>query len=263
VLKKRLIFILFYMDGYFYLSRNFVLQKVGDASWLIDKFKFTKIGDYVDELVIYDVSRTRDVSSDSLSLELSCSVLMSQLFVPLTIGGGIATIDDAQRYFEIGADKIAINTALTNGQLISDCVTTFGSQAVVASVDVKRSDDSVIAYTHNGQVKHAKLREYLDYIVSLNVGEICINSIDQDGTGMGFDLALLSHFPRIPVPVILTGGAGKPEHFVEALSHTSIAAVATGNLFNFIGNGFQLAREKLSEELTNVRRIKASRHENF
>lgn len=244
------------MDGYFYLSRNFALQKVGDAKWLIDKFKFSNIGDYIDELVIYDVTRDRDSIGSLVLLEQALDVLMAQLFLPLTIGGGIKTIEQATRCFEIGADKIAVNTGLSDASnFVRECVLKHGSQAVVASVDVKRKNGGYVSFIQNGELEYLKLEEYISSIIELNVGEICINSIDHDGTGTGLDLAILEVLPKIPMPLILSGGAGKPEHFAAALKFESVSAVATGNLFNFIGSGFSDAREYLCMNLSNVRTL--------
>ncbi len=242
------------MEGYFYLSRNFTLQKVGDANWLIEKFKFSSIGDYIDELIIYDVTRDRNSKKDLILLEKSVDKLMSQLFTPLTIGGGIKTLEQAARCFEIGADKISLNTCLSNkDDFVKECVSRYGSQAVLASVDVKKNNIGYVSFIQNGAFEHLKLYDYISNIVRLNVGEICLNSIDQDGTGTGLDLAMLEEIPKIPMPLIISGGAGKPEHFIAALSKDSVSAVATGNLFNFIGSGFLDAREYLSSHLTNVR----------
>jgi len=256
MLKKRLIFVLFFMEGNFYLSRNFVLQKVGDTNWLIDKFKFSCIGDYIDELIIYDVTRDRNSARDLILLEESLKKLMSQLFLPLTIGGGIKTIEQAASCFKIGADKIALNTTLVSEvDFVKECVRRYGSQAVLASVDTKRSSEGYVSFIRNGEREHLSLTDHISAIVQLNVGEICINSIDQDGTGTGLDLDLLEVIPKIPMPLIISGGAGKPEHFAAALRIDSVSAVATGNLFNFIGSGFSDARVYLSSHLSNVRQL--------
>ena len=255
MLKKRLIFILFFQDGYFHLSRNFTLQKVGDASWLIDKFKFKSIGDYIDELVILDVSRNRN--NDNLSLiNESVEKVMRGTFVPLSIGGGILNINDAASLFNIGADKIILNTTLIeNSNFVRDLITTYGSQAVVGSIDYKRVGDDYFSFIKNGSQKSLLLNEAILNAENLGVGEIIINSIDKDGTGMGFDNSIIDSFPELQIPIIISGGAGKPDHFIEALNKSNISAVGTGNLFNFIGDGFERSRIFISDNFELARKI--------
>ena len=256
MLKKRLIFILFFQDGIFHLSRNFTLQKVGDSNWLIDRFKFLSIGDYIDELFIIDVSRDRENTANLEILESSIKIIMKGIFVPLTIGGGIYNISAAKKCFEIGADKILLNTSIINNpSFVKECVEKFGSQAIVGSVDVKKNNNTFQTYIRNGKESSCSLSDHLKLIAELKLGEVLINNIDRDGTGTGFDLNLCSVVPEMPMPIIISGGAGKPDHFSEALLLDNISAVGTGNLFNFIGTGFENARTHLCSELTSVRRI--------
>lgn len=250
MLKKRLIFILYYQDGFFHLSRNFRLQKVGDVRWLVDKFRFKSIGRFIDEIAVLDVSRDRggqgDPQRQADAFRDALSYLMRQTFVPLTIGGGIRTMADAHRCFSLGADKILLNTgALTDPDLVRECVARYGAQAVIGAIDFLPENGGYRSRIANGQQPGPTLEEHLEKIVALGTGEILINSIEKDGTGMGFDLELAKKVSTLDVPLILCGGAGKPEHFAEALSMPNVEAAATGNLYNFIGKGFELVRAHL------------------
>ncbi len=256
MLKKRLIFILYFQDGIFHLSRNFNLQQVGDSKWLIDKFNFSSIGDYIDELIIIDVSRNRSDKKNNKSLQDSIKSIMKGIFVPLTIGGGVYEMDEAEKCFDAGADKILINTAaVIKSSFVKDCVSKFGSQAVVGSIDIKKENNEYRTYIKNGTEIFSNFVQHINLIIDLKVGELFVNSIDRDGTGIGCDIELASMLPEISIPTIYAGGAGKPEHLSEALSLPNISAVGTGNLFNFIGTGFQDSRKHLSETLSNIRKL--------
>lgn len=253
MLKKRLIFILFFNDGYFHLSRNFVLQKVGDVDWLLDKFRFIEIGKYIDELILLDVTRNPGLESEKL-LEEAVKTLMKKVLVPLSIGGRLNSIEKVSRCFQIGADKVVLNTSLfVDPFLAISCVEKFGSQAVVASIDVKEDQGNYNCFSHNGSVKQFKLSEHLKKIVEIKPGELFVQSVNKNGTGTGLDLILAKKLFQVPMPLIIAGGAGKPEHFKSALQFDHISAVATGNLFNFIGDGFKQARDHLVSSGCRVR----------
>lgn len=257
MLKKRLIFVLYYDSGIFCLSRNFRLQKVGDHSWLFNKFRFGSIGSYVDELVLLDVTRSSDHSAfipkDKRFVD-ALSHLMSETFVPLTIGGALRGMSDVQKCFELGADKVLFNTpVVSQPDLVRQCVSAYGSQAVVAQIDATLCEDGYVTRISNNEVPALSISEHLDLAIDLGVGEIIVNSIDQDGTGAGFDMDLISQCTGLPVPLIVAGGAGKPEHFAQVLSISSVDAAATGNLFNFVGAGFENVRSYLSAQGLPVR----------
>lgn len=250
MLKKRLIFVLYFDSGSFCLSRNFRLQRVGDARWLVDKFRFATIGKFVDEIVVLDVSRDPAIKRCQSDAFLGAvSHLMKETFVPLTIGGGLRSISDARACFSAGADKILFNTpAITQPDLVRDCVSLYGSQAVVVGVDVHREDSAYVSKLSNCQVAGLPLQQHLQCIEELGVGEVLVNSIDRDGTGVGFDSELISQCLSLPVPLIVAGGAGKPEHFAAMLALPNVEAAATGNLFNFIGRGFESVRTHLLDK---------------
>lgn len=256
MLKKRLIFVLYFSNGKFHLSRNFKLQSVGDARWLFDKFKFHTISKYVDEIIILDVDRDRRRVKYGFSIEFIDAVkfLMQKTFCPLTIGGGITSLEQVANCFDIGADKVLFNTAaISCPQVIRESVLKFGSQAVLGGVDFKADHSTWI---NNGTELAGSIQGHVEALVNLGVGEVLLNNIDADGTGQGFNLEILSYLPPgLSVPLIICGGAGKPLHFRDALLRQDVDAVATGNLFNFIGNGFEVARKILIDSKLSVRSL--------
>ena len=257
MLKKRLIFVLYFDSGSFFLSRNFRLQRVGDVRWLVEKFGFKSIGEYIDEIIVLDVSRSQGaIRCGGQSFTDSITYLMRETFVPLTLGGGIRNLEDARRCFASGADKILLNTPiLQSPEFVQQCVKCFGAQAIIGSIDVIRDNDTYVSKIANGQQMSLPLEEHLKRVVKLGIGEIMINSIDCDGTGMGFDMNLINHCLSLNIPLIVSGGAGKPDHFSTILSQPNVEAAATGNLFNFIGKGFKQVRHHLLEQKIPVRNV--------
>lgn len=246
--KKRLIFTLLYHEGSFMLSRNFRLQKVGDLKWIEDKYNFKKIAFSIDELIILSVDR------NDRDLEKFCknvTQLINNVFVPVAVGGGINTYEYAKSLFMSGADKIIINSALIeNPELVKKLVRGFGSQAIIASIDFLVEDRIIYAYINNGATKvDYTFEKYLNYIQELGVGELYLNSMRKDGTGQGFDLEILEPYLHlIKIPVILAGGAGNAKHLIEAAKNEKVDAVATANLFNFIGNSLPNSRIEMINE---------------
>ena len=246
MLKKRLIFTLLYDQGFFMLSRNFRLQKVGDLRWLQTNYNFSHIAFSIDELIVIDVSRRkRDISQFCEHLK----VLTEGCFVPIAAGGGVRTIEHARTLLRSGADKVVINTPLFDNQaLISDLAAEFGQQCVVASMDVKQArGGSYQVWVENGsRCLEGSVAEWIEKVSRYSIGELYLNSMVRDGTGQGYDLKILNHLSElIPMPVILAGGAGNFHHLAEGLSDNRVDAVATAHLFNFVGDGLQQARQSL------------------
>lgn len=243
--KKRLIFTLLYSEKRFMLSRNFRLQQVGDLGWLEKNYNFRETALSIDELIVLNVERQRENIEDFLHHTRS---LNDDCFVPVASGGGVRTVDQARDLLRAGADKVIINSLLhDNPLMVEQLASEFGKQCLIASVDARRVDGSLRPFIENGSTMlEMELDQYLKRIIDLPIGELYLNSMDRDGTGQGFDLELLEHLPTdIHVPVILAGGAGKPEHFVAALTDSRVDAVATAHLFNFVGNALHLSRQRL------------------
>jgi cyclase len=247
MLKKRIIFTLIYSDGFFTQSRNFRLQKVGNLKWLQKNYNFSEIAFNLDELVILNASR----EEKNLSLFSSTiRELVKDVFIPISAGGGINTLEDADFLFKNGADKIVINTSLNNNpSLVSNLVKKYGSQSIVASIDYKLVEGKYLVYVQNGTIQlDCELAEYLQQVQSMHVGEIYLNSIDKDGTGFNYDFETINQITHlVNVPLIIAGGAGNEFHLIEGLRHNKVNAVATANLFNFIGDGIKNARIKILE----------------
>jgi imidazole glycerol-phosphate synthase subunit HisF len=245
MLKKRMIFTLLYSSGIFMLSRNFRLQKVGNLEWINKYYNFHNISFAIDELIVLDVSRDkRDANTFCEILK----VLNDQCFIPLSAGGGIRTEGDAELLINSGADKIVVNTILQeNPSLVEKLVLRFGSQCIIASVDFKLIANEFKAFIKNGseEVKQ-NINDYIIAISNLGVGEIYMNSMDKDGTGQGYVLNILNSIDEnINLPIIIAGGAGNFTHLCEGIHQARVDAVATANLFNFIGDGLPRARKTL------------------
>jgi cyclase len=246
--KKRLIFTLLYHEERFMLSRNFRLQQVGNLGWLEKNYNFRDTALSIDELIVLNVERTRSTAD---SFHLHTQRLNDDCFVPIAAGGGIRTVDDARAMLRAGADKVVINSLLHDDPTtVARLAEEFGKQCLVASVDAKRVNGSLRPFIENGSRQlDSPLADFLNRLADLPVGEVYLNSMDRDGTGQGFDLELLDHVPSsLNVPIILAGGAGKPEHFVAALADPRVDAVATAHLFNFVGNALHLSRQRLLDD---------------
>ena len=243
--KKRLIFTLIYSDGFFNLSRNFKLQNVGDINWLKNHYDFSKISFSIDELLILDASRKEKKTKEFFS---NLNSLSSECFVPIGSGGGIKNFEDAKLFFENGADKIILNSVIYNNPKILDEISAkYGRQSLCVSIDFKLINDNYHVLINNGQ-KIAKfdLKKYLNKIINYPIGEVYLNSVDQDGTGQGLDKKVLETLPNeFKFPIILAGGAGKAADLIEVLKDNRVSAVSTANLFNFIGNGLTIARDDI------------------
>ena len=252
MLRKRIIFTLIHSQGFFMQSRNFRLQKVGNLNWLEKNYQFQKIAFSLDELIVLDATKTPKSITDFAD---TISNLVNNVFIPIAAGGGIRSFEDAELLFNSGADKIVLNSVLIdNPELIQKLVTNYGSQSIVASVDYKHNGETLEVYIHDGTTKiEMDLESYIQYLQSLNVGEIYLNSIDKDGTGFGYDFDTIELIGKnIKVPLIIAGGAGNEQHLMQGLASDDVSAVATANLFNFIGDGLPKARKKILETGENL-----------
>jgi cyclase len=188
----------------------------------------------VDELVFLDISATRENRRPDLEL---IDDFADECFMPLTVGGGIQTVEDVRLLLKSGADKVAINSAAVRSpEIIRDAAKNFGSQCVVASIDVKKdSKNKFEVYIESGTratgvdpVVAAKKME------ELGAGEILLTSIDRDGTMLGYDIDLIRQITSsVSIPVIASGGAGPLENILEALTKGKASALAAASIFHF------------------------------
>ena len=185
-----------------------------------------------DELVFYDI--TASFEGRALFTDILTRVA-SEIFIPLTVGGGINTLKDFDRVLKCGADKVSVNSgALRDPGLIPAAARRYGSQCVVLSADVKRVDGQFHVFAKGGREDTG--RDALDWIarcVAAGAGEVCLNSIDTDGVRGGFDLELLDAVAaRVSVPIIASGGAGRQEDFLELFRHKGIDAGLAAGIFH-------------------------------
>lgn len=258
MLRNRLIFGLIYNNGAFMQSRNFRLQRVGDINWLEKNYKFQKISFSLDELVVVDASKEK---KDIEKFSNVVSRLVEDVFIPVAAGGGIRKIEDAELLFKSGADKVILNSPLyENPSLAKEIVDRYGAQSLVASVDYKIIDGCPVIHIHDGSLAiPLSIEEYLLHLENIGVGEILFNSIDKDGTGFGFDIVNIEKYAQtVNMPFIVMGGAGNEKHLYSGLSIEGVTAVATANLFNFIGNGLPNARKYMLNSGSNLARWESS-----
>lgn len=211
---------------------NFVnLQDAGDPVSVAAAYN--KAG--ADELVFLDIT----ASSDARDIKANMVRMVAEtVFIPFTVGGGIRTLDDFRMILREGADKVAVNSAaILNPQLISDAADKFGSQCVVVAIDAKRRSDGNgwSIYKNGGRVDMGiDAVEWAMKAEKLGAGEILLTSMDCDGTKDGYDLELTRAISEnVSIPVIASGGAGKKEHFRDALIEGKADAVLAASLFHF------------------------------
>ncbi|OUU53280.1 MAG: hypothetical protein CBC25_00925 [Pelagibacteraceae bacterium TMED65] len=248
MIKKRLIFTLLYSNDFFCQSRNFDLQEVGDINWLKKNYNFKNISFYIDELIVLDISREK---KDKKKFIENVRQISELCFVPITVGGGIKSLEDAKYFLTNGSDKILVNTEfLKNYEVINDISSTFGEQSIIIGIDLKKDNKDYYVYSDNGQNKIKKTpKDIFKEISELRFGEIFLNSITKDGTGTGLDYEILSLLPdNFKKPIILSGGTGNFNHIYETLKKTDVDAISTSNLLNFVGDGLIKTRNKLLEK---------------
>jgi len=243
--RKRIIFSLIYADGKFNQSRNFRLQKVGDINWLERNYRFKDIAFSLDELIVLNASKDKkNIKEFAKILErLACDV-----FIPVASGGGVHGIEEAKLLFNSGADKLVLNSLLyTNPNAVRQIIRHYGSQSIVASIDYRTTSGKSQVYINNGAQKiNTTLDQYIEHVQNLGVGELYLNSIEKDGTGFGYDFDTIDKVAKIvKIPLIIAGGAGNEKHLIIGLENENVDAVATANLFNFIGNGIPNSRKSI------------------
>jgi imidazole glycerol-phosphate synthase subunit HisF len=242
MLKKRMILcLLMTNDGVFCNSRNFTLQAVGELSWIRKYLDFLAI----DELVLLNVDRERK-SVARFSEQMTA--LAKFCFVPISAGGGVATLADFETLLDSGADKVVVNTqALREPEFITAAARRFGSQCVVISIDCERKLGGNRVMGMNGSEDSG--REAIVWareVESRGAGEIFLTSIDRDGTGAGYDIDLRHHVVNaVNIPIIASGGVGGFQHLTEGIEIGGASAVSAANIFHYIGNGLVKAKQHM------------------
>ena len=251
MITKRIIPCLDVKNGRVVKGVNF--EGVSDVSSPIDLAKYySHCG--ADELVFYDI--TASFEGRKLFTDILRDVA-SQIFIPLTVGGGINTVDDFERVLTCGADKVSVNSgAIRDPELIRNAAKRYGDQCVVLSVDVKRVDGVFRVFAKGGRENTGmEAIEWIKRGVSLGAGEIVVNSIDTDGVKNGFDLEMLEQvLNAVNVPVIASGGAGGVRDFVELFTKLpTIDAGLAASIFHFGEVEIPELKRELARNNINVR----------
>jgi imidazole glycerol-phosphate synthase subunit HisF len=259
--KNRLVAIIFFKDGNVVQSKLFKQHKVvGDPYVIIDRLSAWN----ADEVIYLNIRpelsnfnrQDKNIKYHS-DFDKIIQFVGTKAFMPLTVGGGIKNLSDVERYFKMGADKVSINSEIfKNPKLVYECSKIYGSQSIVASIDIKKDVDNneYRAFIDSGKTKIIfSLTDYIKKIEDQGAGELLINNIDRDGMGNGYDLDLLKLIKETTkLPIIFSGGVGKFEHLSEGIEH-DLKAVAAGNIFHFTENSYFEAIKFLYENNCNTR----------
>ncbi len=230
MLAKRIIACLDVRDGQVVKGVKFEgLRSAGDPSALARRYNVEGI----DELVILDVTATLE---KRLAMARTVRAVASELFIPLSVGGGIRDADDAAAVVEAGADKVSLNSAaLADPGLITRLATQYGSQAVIVAIDAKREGDHYAVYSRSGTTAAARdAVEWAREAESRGAGEILLTSIDRDGTKSGFDCEMTAAVSTaVNIPVIASGGAGSFDDFVDVFTTGRADAALAASIFHY------------------------------
>ncbi|MEX0770425.1 MAG: imidazole glycerol phosphate synthase subunit HisF [Balneolaceae bacterium] len=230
MLTKRIIPCLDIKDGRTVKGVNFVgLRDAGDPVELARRY--SKEG--ADELVFLDITATKEKRKTLIRL---VEKIAKEINIPFTVGGGIRTVDEIGDILRAGADKVSLNSAIVrNPDLITKASDRFGSQAIVAAVDAKKTGDHWEVYVKGGsEPTGMDAVEWMVRAEKLGAGEILLTSMDRDGTKSGFDLDLLKEVnQRLSIPVIASGGAGAKQHCIDAITIGQADAVLAASIFHF------------------------------
>ncbi|PWT79835.1 MAG: imidazole glycerol phosphate synthase subunit HisF [Blastocatellia bacterium] len=250
MLSKRIIACLDVRNGQVVKGVNFEgLRSAGDPAALARRYNVEGI----DELVILDVTATLERRR---ALAETIRHVARELFIPLAVGGGIRSEDDAAAAVEAGADKVSLNTAaLSNPSLITILANRYGSQAVVVAIDAKRERDRFAVYARSGQT--AANRDAIEWAreaEQCGAGEILLTSIDRDGTKVGFDCTLNAAVSSaVSIPVIASGGAGTLDHFVDVFTIGRADAALAASIFHYAETGVRALKHHLRQRGIPVR----------
>jgi cyclase len=250
MLSKRIIACLDVRDGRVVKGINFEgLRSAGDPAELSRRYN----AEGIDELVILDITATIEARQARAA---TIRAVARELFIPLAVGGGIRTEDDAATAVDAGADKVSLNSAaLENPALITTLAGRYGSQAVVVAVDAKRENDRFAVYTRSGRTRTTRdAVEWAREAEARGAGEILLTSIDRDGTKRGFDCPLTSAVSAaVSIPVIASGGAGGLDDFVQVFTDGRADAALAASIFHYAETSVRALKQHLHEHGIPVR----------
>ena len=206
-----------------------------------------------DELTFLDIT----ASSDNRDLILHIiEAVASEVFIPLTVGGGVRVVADIQRLLNAGADKVSINTsAVNNPQLVKDAADRYGNQCIVVAIDSKRVGDHWEVFTHGGRTATGlDAIEWARKMEKFGAGELLLTSMDRDGTKSGFDLELTRAISdAVNIPIIASGGVGNLQHLVDGVKEGRADAVLAASIFHFGEHGIDEAKRFMKQQGIEVR----------
>jgi imidazole glycerol-phosphate synthase subunit HisF len=251
MLSKRIIACLDCRNGQVVKGINFEgLRSAGDPAELARRYN----AEGIDELVILDVTATIEARR---ALAETIRSVARELFIPLAVGGGIRTDEDAAAAVDAGADKVSLNTAaLANPALITTLADRYGSQAVIVAIDAKKDRDRFAVFARSGTIAADRdAVEWAREAESRGAGEILLTSIDRDGTKRGFDCEMTAAVSRaVSIPVIASGGAGSLEDFVEVFTTGFADAALAASIFHYAETSVRALKQYLRTHHIPVRR---------
>ena len=247
---KRIIPCLDVNDGRVVKGINFVeLKDAGDPVEIAKKYN----EEGADELIFLDIT----ASSDNRGLLFDIvEKVAKQIFIPLTVGGGVRTCEDIRNLLNAGADKVGINTsAILNPELVAESTSRFGSQAIVVAIDAKKVDDHWEVFTHGGRnATGINAISWAQNMAELGAGELLITSMDRDGTKKGFDNMLIKLISDVvEVPIIASGGVGNLQHLVDGVKDGGADAVLAASIFHYGEFTIQEAKQYMVDNNIEVR----------
>lgn len=250
MLNKRIIPCLDVKDGRVVKGINFVeLKDAGDPVTIAKAYDEHE----ADEIVFLDITASHEKRGILLAIVRQTA---EQVFMPLTVGGGVSKLEDIRDLLNAGADKVSINTAaIKNPQLITDGAEMFGSQCIVVAIDAKKVGKGWEVFTHGGRNSTGiDAVQWARKVESLGAGEILLTSMDADGTKDGYDLPLTDAVCKaVNIPVIASGGAGKLEDFLNVLTQTSADAALAASVFHYGEIPINKVKQFLKSKKVNVR----------
>ena len=241
---KRIIPCLDVNDGRVVKGINFVeLKDAGDPVEIARSYNEQG----ADELTFLDIT----ASSDNRGLLFDIiEKVANQIFIPLTVGGGVRNCDDIRNLLNVGADKVGINTsAILNPNFVSESSSRFGSQAIVVAIDAKKIDDHYEVFTHGGRnATGINAIEWAKKMADFGAGELLITSMDRDGTKKGFDNNLMKSISdAVDIPIIASGGAGSLKHLVDGIKEGEADAVLAASIFHYGEYSIKEAKKYMQE----------------
>lgn len=250
MLAKRIIPCLDVMKGRVVKGINFVtLRDAGDP---VENAKIYE-QEGADELVFLDITASHENRQIIIDIVKRTA---REVFMPLTVGGGIRNLEDIRQLLKAGADKVSINTAaIADPALVEKASRRFGSQCIVVAIDAKKKNSGWEVYTHGGRVPtQIDTVQWAEKVVELGAGEILLTSMDRDGTENGYDIELTKKIATsVSVPIIASGGAGTLKHLAQVFQQANADAALAASIFHYKKYSIQAAKKYLAEKGITVR----------